>query len=242
MKILAPWCLALAGAFLLQGIAIPGAARAFELEPGVNTAGVIEYPTANDQFLQHTFAATIELIDIGKPELAAENLRYGFQIGALQLMGDAFFLTEPEQKFDHGVIRAKLRILQFDPERTSIAVGALARISDGTDEGKDRIDNRPLSLLAVVTTELFPFREWGGFLVNAYLDNRVLNGGLKVQIYRFIKAVGEVDYFHSSPDMKDEDRVQTKGGIEIEGETNFYIQAFYAERFDHLLVQVGVGF
>ena len=217
-----------------------GTAHAFELEPGVNTAGVIEYPTANDQFLRHTIAGTIELIDIGKPELALENVRYGLQLGALQLLGDVFFLTEPDWKFDQGTFRAKLRILQFDAERTSIAVGGLARFSDGTEEGDARIDDRPYSLLGVVTTELFPFQEWGGFLINAYVDNRVLDGGLKVQIYRFIKAVFEVDYFHSSPDL--DDKVQTKGGIEIEGETQFYIQAFYSERFDHLMVQIGVGF
>jgi len=215
-------------------------ALAFELEPGVNSASVIEYPTALDQTLQQTVAATVEVFDIGEPDLALENVRYGVQFGALQVVGDAFMLTDPDRKFDHGILRAKLRILHFEPERTSIAIGGLARVTDGTHAGEDRIDNRPLSLLAVATTELFPFQEWGGFLVNAYLDNRVANLGLKVQIYRYIKAVAEFDYYHSSPDV--DDKEQTKGGIEIEGETNFYIQAFYAERQDHLLITVGVGF
>jgi hypothetical protein len=233
MKTMAAWCCVAAV------LAAHDTARAFELEPGVNTAGVIEYPTALDQFLPRVVAGTIEAIDLGEPRLALENVRYGHQFGAFQLQGDAFFLTHPERDFDHGVIRAKLRILQFDPERLSIAIGALARITVD-DAGKRRIDDRPYSLLGIATAELFPFQQWGGILVNAYLDNRVLNGGLKVQIYRFIKAVGELDYFHSSPDLAD--KIQTKGGIEIEGETSFFVQAFYAERFDHLLIQVGVGF
>lgn len=244
MKTILPCRFLPVGACLWTGLActlFSGAtALAFELEPGVNTASVIEYPTALDQYLQHTVAGTIEVFDIGEPDLALENVRYGVQFGALQVLGDVYLLTEPDREFDHGILRAKLRILYFEPERTSIAVGGLARFSDGTDEGDERIDNRPLSLLAVITSELFPFQEWGGFLVNGYLDNRVANVGLKVQIYRFIKAVAELDYFHSSPNI--DDKEQLKGGIEIEGETNFYIQAFYAERLDHLLIQIGVGF
>jgi hypothetical protein len=227
---------AAAGALLAAG-----PARAFELEPGVNNAGVIEYPTALDQYLQHTFHATVELIDVGEPKLALENVRYGLQLGAFQVTGDAYLLTHPDREFDQGILRAKLRILQFDPERTSIAVGGLARLVTDED-GEDRIDHRPFSLLGVVTTELFPFQEWGGFLINGYVDNRVLDLGLKVQVYQFIKAVAEVDWWHSSDFYEDEDKVQSKGGIEIEGQTGFYIQFFYSERFDHLLVQVGAGF
>lgn len=228
-------------AALLAGIAVCGGAgnvAAYELEPGVNTAGVIEYPTALDQFLPHTVHSTIEIFDLGKPDLALENLRYGFQVGALQLLGDIFLLTDPDRKFDHAVLRAKLRVLHFDPQRTSIAVGALARLTDSR-AGEERTENKPLSLLGIVTTELFPFREWGGFLINGYIDNRVAVAGLKVQIYRFIQAVAEFDFFHSS-DI--DDREQTKAGIEIEGETDFYFQIFWAERSERALVQVGVGF
>jgi len=219
-------------------LAAAGAARAFELEPGVNNAGMIEYPTALDQYLKNTVSGTVELIDPGAPELAAENIRYGLQLGAFQVQGDMYFLTEPKKEFDQGIVRAKLRILQFDPERTSIAVGGLARLVSDAD-GRDRIDHRPFSLLGIVTTELFPLREWGGVLLNGYLDNRVLDLGAKVQLYHFIKAVAEVDWYHTS-DI--EDRVKSKGGIEIEGQTSFFIQFIYSERFDHMLVTVGAGF
>ncbi len=147
-------------------------------------------------------------------------------------------VESPDRKFDHAVLRAKLRVLHFDPQRTSIAVGALARLTD-SKAGEKRIENKPLSLLGIVTTELFPFREWGGFLINGYIDNRVAVAGLKVQIYRFIQAVAEFDFFHSS-DI--DDREQTKAGIEIEGETDFYFQIFWAERSERALVQIGVGF
>lgn len=229
-----------AAGIILLGWSLPLPLFAYELEPGINNAGVIEYPTALDQTLQHTAAATVEIFDLSKPDLAFENARYGLQLGALQFLGDIFMETEPDRDFDHAILRAKLRILYFENERTSIAVGGLARITDGSNEGDERIDNRPYSLLGIVTTELFPFEEWGGFLINAYLDNRVLNAGVKVQIYQFIKAVGELDYYHSSSHI--DDKEQTKLGIEIEGETNFYIQAFYAERHNHVLIQVGAGF
>jgi hypothetical protein len=225
---------ALIGALLFAA----GAARAFELEPGVNNAGMIDYPTALDQYLMHTVSGTVELIDAGAPDLAAENIRYGLQLGAFQVQADAYFLTEPKQEFDQGIVRAKLRILQFDPERTSIAVGGLTRLVTG-DDGQDRIDHRAFSLLGVVTTELFPFQQWGGILLNGYLDNRVLDLGAKVQLYHFIKAVAEVDWYHSS---NIDDKVQSKGGIEIEGQTSFFIQFIWSERFAHVLVTVGAGF
>ena len=86
---------------------------------------------------------------------------------------DINMLTEPRKEFDHAIVRLKLRLLRFEPQRTSVAVGALTRIVD-TNEGERRIADKRYSLLAVVTTELFPFRDWGGVLVNAYLaDNRV---------------------------------------------------------------------
>jgi len=219
-------------------LASAGPSPAFELEPGVNNAGMIEYPTALDQYLTHTISGTVELVDIGAPELAAENVRYGLQLGAFQLQGEAYFLTTPKRELDQGIVRAKLRILQFDPERTSIALGGLARIVSD-DEGEERIDHRPFSLLGIVTTELFPFQNWGGFLVNGYLDNRVLDIGVKGQLYHFIKGVVEVDWFHTS-DI--DERIQPKAGIEIEGQQSFFLQFFYAQRFDHMLVTVGAGF
>ena len=210
----------------------------YELEPGVNTAGVIEYPTADDQYLQHLIATTVEIFDLTAPEGAFSNLRYGLQIGAFQALADVFWITEPEKKFDHGVLRLKLRLLRFEPQRTSIAIGGLARFVD-SNEGERRIEDKRFSLLGVVTTELFPFRDWGGFLVNAYLDNRVFVGGLKVQLYHSIKAVAEMDWFHSS-DIPD--RELGKAGIEIEGETSFYLQVYWAERSDYFFVQIGGGF
>ena len=165
-----------------------GAADGYELEPGVNNAAVIEYPTALDQFLESMVHSTIEVFDAAEPDLALTNVRYGHQIGAFQLLGDIYLLSDPKWELDHAVLRAKLRILQFDEEHTAVAFGALARLT-ADDEAADRVDNRPYSFLGVITTELFPFRDWGGFLVNFYLDNRVGVLGLKGQVFPLIQGV-----------------------------------------------------
>ena len=54
------------------------------------------------------------------------------------------------------------------------------------------------ALFGIISVELFPFDGWGGFLVNFYLDNRVLELGLKVQLYNTIQAVLEGELLHST--------------------------------------------
>lgn len=215
------------------------AAQGYELQPGVNHAGVIEYPTALDQYTPNTVHGTVEIVDLAEPDLALPNLRYGRQIGALQLLADAYARTEPEREFERVEVRAKLRVFTFAPERTSVALGALARFPND-DEAEQRIDERPASLLGIVTSELFPLSGWGGFLVNLYLDNRVGVLGLKTQVFPRVKAVGELDYFHSP--TYDLDRYQHKLGIELEGENSFYFQVYWADVTGEFRAQVGVGF
>ena len=236
MKRFACWC----GSLLIGLATGVGTVSGFELEPSVNSAGVIEYPTAFDQFNDNTAHATIELFDPVQPDLALENVRYGYQTGALQIIGDVFLLTTPGQEhdFDHAVLRLKLRLLQFDIEHTAIAVGGLARITDDK-AGEERINNLPFSFLGVVTTELFPFDNWGGFQINIYLDNRVAALGLKGQIYHFIQGLVEIDFFHA---LEREDREEIKAGFEIAGEEDYYFQLFFAERTEHVFVQIGVGY
>jgi len=221
---------------LLLGLALP--VRALELSPSINTASLIEFPTALDQRVDNTLHASVELVDVGEPDLRAENVRYGHQVGNLQALLDVHILTEPERKFDYAEARAKLRVFNLDRQRTYVALGALARLTEDK-EGEARIDHRPYSLLLIITTELLPTDKWGGFLTNFYLDNRFANLGFKVQLYDQLKAVAEVDYLHST-DV--DDRFDGKVGIEIEGEQNFYLQLYYKDSLGHALLQIGTSF
>jgi len=216
-------------------------ASAQELEPGVNTAGIIDYPTALDQRTANIAHGSIDIVDLAAPDLRVANLRYGRQLGNLQLLADFYGRTEPVRAFDYGEVKAKLRIVNLDALRTYFAVGALARWSDQKSKDESVLDNKPYSLLGVFTTELFPFEQWGAFLLNVYLDNRFADAGLKVQVYEGIRFVTEADYHHGDINAQP-NKWRFKAGLEFEGERNFYAQILYDDVLKHSRLQIGTGF
>jgi hypothetical protein len=227
------------GILVVASLLCQSGAWAVAPEAGINAAGLIEFPTALDQTLDHTFHFTTEIVDIGEPDLRLENLRYGYQLGNFQLLFDIHGRTEPERDFDYGEVRAKLRVLPLDEYSTDIAIGLLGRETDD-DQGRARIDDRSASLFGVVTSRFFLLEATGPLLVNFYLDNLFASLGAKLEFYQFIMAVAEVDYLHSLTEA--EDRAFGKIGLEIQGEQNFYFQVVYADRNENLLFQVGSGF
>ncbi len=232
------WLAALPAAALLV-VAAAGSAPAYELEPGLNDAAVIDYPTALDQPVDHALHGTLALYDVAEPDLRLANLRYGFQLGNAQFLADVNYLPGTKE-FGYGEAKGKLRVLSLHEFRTYVAVGGVARGSGGDREkARALYDDRPYSLLAVLTTELFPFARWGGFRLNLYLDNVHAVGGLKVQLYPLIKLVGEVQHRHTT---ELEERTRSRVGLELEGEQNFYFQLFYDNRLEKYLVQIGSGF
>jgi len=216
------------------------AGPAFAVEPGagVNSAGIIGFPTALDQTRTHTFHLSIDVVDVGEPDLRFESLRYGLQLGNFQLLTEAVRITQPEREFDRAVMWAKLRVLPIDELRTDISLGVLGRYAD-TPEGEDRIDNRFTSLFLVVTNQAYLFGSLAT-LFNFYLDNLFVSFGFKTGVYQYVQVLGEVEYYHSMADLPD--RGFGKLGVEIEGEQNFYFQLFYSERVDGMVTQIGTGF
>jgi hypothetical protein len=215
-------------------------AAAAELDPGANTAAVINTPTALDQPAANMARGILEIADLSAPDLRLASLGYSRQLGNLQLLLDAYARTQP-RNFDRAELKGKLRIVNLEALHTHMAIGALARWSD--QEGKDaaRLDNKPYSLLGVLTTEIFPFDQWGAFLLNVYVDNRFANAGLKVQLYEGIKFVAETDYHHGN--VAAEPRPwRYKAGLEFEGDRNFYAQLFYDDDGNHTRLQIGSGF
>jgi len=235
-------------AVLVIGMAC-AAAAAWSAPPaeGINSAGVIDFPTALDQPTTHAFHGTLEIFDLSEPDLRPVNFRYGFQLGNLQLLADSYWQTDPK-KFDHLEAKAKLRILNLDEYRTYAAIGFLARYVDQKDKEPAVIDDRRYSLFAIATTELYPIANWDAFLFNFYLDNRFADVGLKVPLYQFIRFVAEEDYHHGlNEDLKNltdnqKERWIGKIGIELEGEQNFYVQFYYSTVGDHVRLQIGTGF
>ena len=228
-----------AGLLVLLAALWVAVAHAAELEHGVNQSGLIDFPTALSQPSTHSLNGTLELTDIGKPALNLYSVRYGFQYGAFQLVSDAHFLIEPVHEFDYGEVRGKLQVLSLDEFRSTFAVGLLGRFVRKAEEREARIDGKTASLFVISTFELFPFRQWGGFLINAYLDNRFVTLGLKAQIYQSVQAVAEVDHLHSTHTPDD-----TNGriGVSFEGLQNFYLQLLWTDEGKHALVQVGTSF
>jgi hypothetical protein len=214
---------------------------------GIHAAGVIDYPTALDQTTTHTFHGTVEIFDLGEPDLRPVNLRYGFQIGNLQLLADTYWQTDPKE-YANSEAKAKLRVLSLDEFRTYLAIGFLARYVDKKEKEPIVIDDRRYSLFAIVTSEFFPFASWDAFLVNVYVDNRFASLGLKVPLYQVIRAVAEGDFHHGlNTELKNltkeqKERWQGKIGIELEGEQNFYVQLYYSTAGDHARLQIGTGF
>lgn len=208
-------------------------------EASLNAAGVIDFPTALDQPVTNLFHGTVEVIDLGEPDLSLANIRYGLQLGNFQALADFHLQTTPSEKFDFGEIRAKLRILPLDEIGTDIAIGILGRFVENSGE-KVRIDDREASLFGVVTVQMLPFDNAGPLVLNFYLDNIFLDFGLKIGLADFISIVAEADYLHSQTNLEDRDFL--KAGIEIEGEQNFYFQLYFSDRNDNFLVQIGSGF
>lgn len=225
---------------------VPLAGHAAELEQGVNQAGVIDFPTALNQPTTHTLHTTIELTDIAAPDLNLYNVRYGFQHGAFQLLTDLFFTVDQKpiegartHEFDYAQIRGKLQVLSLDEYRSYLALGILGRGVRHREERKARIDDKPLSLFAISTFEIFPFERWGGLLVNLYLDNRFFTLGGKFQLYQSIQLVGEVEHLHST---EREDKNNTRVGLSFEGVQNLYFQLLWTDEGANWLAQVGTGF
>ncbi len=215
-----------------------GTAWGVEPSAGINSAAVIAFPTALNQSRDNTFQFTLEVVDIGEPDLRGENVRYGIQFGDFQLSADVHLLTKPDRDFNFAEMRAKLRVLPLDEIRTDIAVGLLGRYAD-TPEGEARIDGHSASLFGAVTTQAYLFGSYA-LLVNAYVDNVYASLGLKLEIYQYIQLIVEADYLHSMADAKD--RSAGRIGAEVEGEQNFYFQLFYDEAVEAVLVQIGSGF
>ncbi|HKI98751.1 MAG TPA: hypothetical protein VKB51_09785 [bacterium] len=228
-----------AGLLLLLAVLLPAAIQGAELEQGINQAAIINFPTALNQPTTHMLHTTLELTDIGKPELNLYNVRYGFQHGAFQLINDLNFAIEPLHEFDYAEVKAKLQVLSLDEYRSYVALGLLGRAVRHADERQARIDDKPASLFVVSTFEIFPFQNWGGFLFNVYLDNRFLTLGTKVQLYQSIQFVGEVEHLHST---LRKDKTNARAGVSFEGLQNFYFQLLWTDQGKHLLAQVGAGF
>lgn len=217
---------------------IPGSAQVWAVTSSIYSAGVIRFPTALDQTEDNTFHATVEIEDVGEPDLAMANARWGIQFGNFQLITDLHLETEPGEAFDFGEIRAKLRVLPLDEISTDIAVGLLGRFAESGE--KQRYDDRTASLFGIVTTQLDVISDAEPLMLNLYLDNLFFSIGIELGLYQFIKVVAEADYLHSVTDIPD--RNTGRIGIEIEGEQNFYFQLFYSDRTENTLVQIGTGF
>lgn len=223
--------------FLLAAPGPAGRAWAVGMSGGVNSAGVIDFPTALDQTRRHTFHFTLDMVDIAETDLRIADLRYGLQLGNFQLLTDFYRVTQPEPEFAYLEVKAKLRILPLEDLRTDISAGILTRQTD--ESAKEAyFEGRNASLFVVSTSQVFLLGT-RPMVLNFYLDNLVFNFGFKAEAYQFINAVAEFDYLHYT---ESEDNTGYKIGMEVEGEQNFYFQLFYSSRFENLAVQIGSGF
>ena len=237
------WCASKAGVLGAAVLALAGWSSpsfAEELDLAANPAGVIEYPTALDQITPNLVHGTLEIFDLAAPDLRPANLGYGRQWNNVQLLADMTWLPL-ERAFDHAEFKAKVRAIGFDAQRTYVAFGAIARWTDQNSKWKAVLDDRPYSLLGIVTTELYPIDAWGAFLVNFYLDNRFADLGLKVQLYQSIKLIAESDYHHGDVNNAPHPW-RFKGGLQFDGDKNFYMQLYYDDAGNHTRVQMGWGF
>jgi len=212
---------------------------AAELEPGVNQAGIIKFPTALNQPTTNLTHLSVELTDVAKPELHVYNFGYGFQHGAFQLLADLNYTLEPVREFDYGILRAKAQILSLDEYRSYVAVGLLGRGVRHSEERKARIDDKPASLFVISSFELFPLQQGGGMLLNLYLDNRFLTFGMKMQIYQGIQFVGEADHLVSTERTN---KNHGRAGVSFETPHNFYFQLLWSDEGKHALASMGAGF
>jgi hypothetical protein len=211
-----------------------------DLEPSVNAASVIDFPTALDQPTPNILHGTFEVFDLASPDLRPTGLTYGHQWNNVEVLTDAYW--QPQTRtFDYADAMAKVRAINIDAQQTYIAFGAIARWSDQPGKTETVLDNKPYSLLAILTTELYPIESWGAFLLNVYLDNRYADAGLKVQLYPLIKLVAETDY-HYGDINDDPHKWRNKVGVQFDGDKNFYMQLLYDDAGNHVRVQMGTGF
>ena len=216
------------------------ASMALAVDPAatINSAGVVNFPTALNQTNNNMLHLTLDVFDIGEPDLRVDTFRYGHQWGDIQLLLDLHSITRPETDFDYGEFRVKLRVLPLDEIRSTIAIGLLSRYAD-SPEGNARLDDRRTSFLAVMTNQFYLFGSLET-MTNWYVDNVFANFGIKLEIYQFIMMVAESDYYHSMPDALD--RTHNRIGFEVDGEQNFYFQLFFSDKLDNVLLQIGSGF
>ena len=217
----------------------PRFTQAYELEEGLNAAGLIVFPTALNQPVDHAIHTTVEMTDVEEPEAHVANYRYGYQLGIFQLIADANYLVEPLYEFNHLELKGKLHVLSLDEFRTYVALGLLGRFVEDDDESDYRISGREASFFAIGSIELFPFDSWGGFLFNLYLDNRYTSGGLKAQLYPAIQVVAETYKLHES--LGGEKWINMVG-LQVEAEQNFYMQLLYSNLGANWFIQLGTGF
>jgi hypothetical protein len=232
---------ALVALAMLAVSAVPRRAAAQEdLEPSLNAASIIDFPTALDQSTPNVIQGTTEIFDLTSPDLRLASVHYGRQWNNVQFLGDATW--DPKfRTFQEAEARVKVRAINLDPQKTYIGVGVVARWTDQAGKRKSELDDLPYSLLGVITSELYPVENWSPILVNFYVDNRFADAGLKVQLYQGIKAVTEVDY-HLAGDSTDVPRWRTKAGLQFDSDKNFYLQLLYDDAGDHLRLQFGAGF
>ncbi len=107
----------------------------YDLEQGINTASVIDYPTALDQSRTNVVTFATEIVDIGQPDLRQRSAFYGLQFGNVQFSLDSQWATRDSASIEtydlsHATGRAKLRVVNLDEYRTHIAVGLLGRWTD----------------------------------------------------------------------------------------------------------------
>jgi len=224
----------------LATMASPRPAQAFELVDGMYQSGIVFFPTALKQPVEHSFHVTSQVTDTVNPDMDLVNLRHGYQYGAFQLLTDLFYTVEPVREFNYAEMKGKLQILSLDEYRFYMAVGLLVRGVTDSAERKWRIDDRTSSFLGVMSVELFPFYDWGGVLTNLYLDNRYASLGMKIQIFEGIQGVFEMDRLHSSAWVQEKNHA--RGGLSFEQLENFYLQMLYDDRGKHFFLQLGVGF
>lgn len=220
-------------------LSLSRAVMGYELEQSVNQAAVSAFPTAFDQPTRHLAQVVLEMTDVKEPIVNLASLRYGFQFRNFQLLTESRYQLAPEHEFDYLQVRGKLRVLNLDEFRTYMAVGLLGRYVQYNSEIAWRIDDHPTSLFVILTMELFPLQDWGGFLLNFYLDNRYFNTGLKVQLYPSIQFVAEGDYLHNT---WREDKFSGRVGFDVSGENSFHFQLLYSDEGKHVLTQIGFGF
>ncbi len=206
---------------------------AANLQPSILAPQIIKQITALDQGNTHFIHVSSEIEDARKPRINLESFRYSLRLGPVQWVNDMQFLLEPKKTFNHLETRIKFRALDIPSARTAVAFGLLGRFVEKSEERTARIDNKTSSLFLVVSSEVFPFGNWGGILLNAIWDNRVAGLGTKIQIFRNLRLVFEHDTYHAAKNLPTSNHHQNPGvnrvGLEFEGQEAFAGQLVWSE-------------